>query len=236
MCFKERQFLPSIGRFLSRDKAGFVDGVSLYVAYFAGELALDPFGTLKVFLWNPHADAYGHAALELCDKTYIRWWPTNVKKSFPTLKRPGTAHPSLQSDITAEGNVQPTYTIDLGCNCFDEAAISKWFADNYTNNANAQWGFLVNNCSTVAAGAMAAGAGINPCTLKLSNTALAATPFDVRAYAECLQRWCNSKRLGTMCEIFDFELELTRDAVLGGQEAVASAVGKLIVTPIASAK
>jgi len=41
--FRARMYSPHLGRFLSRDPLGFVDGMSLYRAYFA-QYGLDPFG------------------------------------------------------------------------------------------------------------------------------------------------------------------------------------------------
>lgn len=40
-----RMFDPEVGRFISRDPLGYVDGESLYNAYFAERFALDPMGT-----------------------------------------------------------------------------------------------------------------------------------------------------------------------------------------------
>ena len=43
-----RMYDPEIGRFISRDPLGYVDGQSLYNAYFAEKFALDPMGTYVV--------------------------------------------------------------------------------------------------------------------------------------------------------------------------------------------
>ena len=40
-----RMFDPEVGRFISRDPLGYVDGMSLYNGYFAERFALDPWGT-----------------------------------------------------------------------------------------------------------------------------------------------------------------------------------------------
>jgi len=40
-----RVYDPEIGRFLSRDPMGYVDGTSLYDGYFAGKMGMDPSGT-----------------------------------------------------------------------------------------------------------------------------------------------------------------------------------------------
>ena len=53
-----RHYSPRLGRFIQRDPAGFVDGMSLYAGYFAGGLGLDPRG-LFVQVGVPFAEASG---------------------------------------------------------------------------------------------------------------------------------------------------------------------------------
>ena len=43
--FRARYFSDELGRFISRDPLGYVDGMSLYGGYFAEDFGLDPSGT-----------------------------------------------------------------------------------------------------------------------------------------------------------------------------------------------
>ena len=45
--FRARYFSDEMGRFISRDPLGYVDGFSLYGAYFAEGFGIDPWGTTK---------------------------------------------------------------------------------------------------------------------------------------------------------------------------------------------
>jgi len=45
--YRARYFSTEMGRFISRDPLGYVDGFGLYNGYFAQWLILDPFGTAK---------------------------------------------------------------------------------------------------------------------------------------------------------------------------------------------
>ncbi|NQZ59075.1 MAG: RHS repeat-associated core domain-containing protein, partial [Lentisphaeraceae bacterium] len=46
--FRARYYSDDLGRFISRDPIGYVDGMSLYSGYFAGGLGMDPAGTVKL--------------------------------------------------------------------------------------------------------------------------------------------------------------------------------------------
>ncbi|MCH2207988.1 MAG: RHS repeat-associated core domain-containing protein [Lentisphaerales bacterium] len=52
--FRARYFSTEMGRFVSRDPLGYVDGMSLYVGYFSQHHGVDPSGLLKVI----HTEVY----------------------------------------------------------------------------------------------------------------------------------------------------------------------------------
>ena len=53
--FRARYFSNEMGRFISRDPLGYVDGMSLYGGYFAQHFAFDPYGLDWSFLASPEA-------------------------------------------------------------------------------------------------------------------------------------------------------------------------------------
>jgi hypothetical protein len=155
----------------------------------------------EAYVWYPHVDGFGHAALKLCDGTYISWWPGGVgdKKQQYWTGRPGAPH-SYAVDLGPAGeNHPPDATYDLGCNCLDENAIKTWYSKNFLSNPNPKWSVLRNSCSDVAHQALNEGSSaLNPCYASISHTNLFWTPKDFGAYADCQSRWCKSKSAGTL--------------------------------------
>lgn len=155
----------------------------------------------EVYVWNPHVDGYGHAAIKLCDGTYISWWPAGpgTAKEQYWSGRPGAPH-SYGDDIGPGGEgMAPDSTYDLGCNCLDEAAMKSWYDTNFISNPSPKWAVLKNSCSDVAHRALNAGSSVlNPCYASLSHTNAFWTPKDLGAYADCQSRWCGSKKAGAL--------------------------------------
>jgi Domain of unknown function (DUF4157) len=155
----------------------------------------------EVYIWNPHVDGYGHAAIKLCDGTYISWWPAGAgtKAQQYWTGRPGGSH-SYADDIGPGGEGKdPDATYDLGCNCLDEDAIKKWYDDNFLSSPDPKWAVLKNSCSDVAHHALNEGSSVtNPCYLSISHSNVFWTPKDLGAYADCQARWCKSKKSGVV--------------------------------------
>jgi hypothetical protein len=155
----------------------------------------------EVYVWDPHVDGYGHAAIKLSNGSYISWWPAGrgtTKQQYWT-GRPGGGH-SYDDDIGPDGEGKgPDHTYDLGTNCLDEAAMWKWYNTNFAGASDPKWSVLRNSCSDVAHQAINAGSSLtNPCYLSVSHSNLFWTPKDLGAYAECQSRWCQSKAKGTL--------------------------------------
>jgi hypothetical protein len=156
----------------------------------------------EAYVWDPHVDGFGHAAIKLCDGTYISWWPAgpaNSPKEQYWSGRPGGKH-DYADDIGPGGeNKAPDDVYDLGCNCLDEPAIKDWYSKNFLSNPDAKWAVLKNSCSDVAHKALNVGSSVtNPCYASISHTNLFWTPKDLGAYAACQSRWCKSKAAGAL--------------------------------------
>ncbi len=156
----------------------------------------------EAYVWDPHVDGFGHAAIKLCDGTYISWWPAgpaNSKAEQYWTGRPGGKH-DYADDIGPGGeNKGPDDTYDLGCNCLDEPAIKDWYSKNFLSNPSAKWAVLKNSCSDVAHRALNVGSSVtNPCYASISHSNLFWTPKDLGAYAACQSRWCKSKAAGAL--------------------------------------
>lgn len=156
----------------------------------------------EAYVWHPHVDAYGHAAIKLCDGTYISWWPVaggGTDKEQYWSGRPGGPH-DYATDVGPGGeNRGPDATYDLGCGCLDESKIKTWYDRNFLSSPNPRWAVLRNSCSDVAHQALNEGSSLtNPCYLSISHSNLFWTPKDFGAYAECQSRWCKSKAAGAL--------------------------------------
>jgi hypothetical protein len=174
----------------------------------------------EVYIWNPHVDGYGHAAIKLCDGTYISWWPAGGATSKAEQYwsgRPGGPH-SYADDIGPGGESKgPDATYDLGCNCLDEDRIKKWYDKNFISNPTPKWAVLKNSCSDVAHQALNEGSSFtNPCYLSISHSNLFWTPKDLGAYAECQARWCKSKSGGAVDATGRYVWENVKELAGGG--------------------
>lgn len=175
----------------------------------------------EVYIWNPHVDGYGHAAIKLCDGTYISWWPAggaNSKAEQYWSGRPGGQH-SYADDIGPDGeNQAPDATYDLGCNCLDEDRIKKWYDTNFIKNPAPKWAVLKNSCSDVAHQALNEGSSFtNPCYLSISHSNLFWKPKDLGAYAACQARWCKSKSGGALDATGRYVWENLKEVIGGGE-------------------
>jgi hypothetical protein len=155
----------------------------------------------EVYVWDPHVDGYGHAAIKLTNGSYISWWPAGggTKAQQYWTGRPGGGH-SYAEDIGPGGEGKgPDHTYDLGNNCLDEAAMWTWYTTNFSGSPDPKWSVLRNSCSDVAHQAINAGSSFtNPCYLSISHSNLFWTPKDLGAYAYCQSRWCQSKANGAL--------------------------------------
>ena len=156
----------------------------------------------EVYVWNPHVDGYGHAAIKLSDGTYISWWPAGPASSKGEQYWSGRAGGgrTYADDIGPDGeNAAPDATYDIGNNCLDEARIKTWYNTNFVLNPSPKWAVLRNSCSDVAHQALNQGSSaLNPCYLSVSHSNLFWTPKDLGLYAECQARWCRSKEAGVL--------------------------------------
>jgi hypothetical protein len=156
----------------------------------------------EVYVWNPHVDGYGHAAIKLSDGTYISWWPAgpaNAKSEQYWSGRAGGGR-TYADDIGPDGeNAPPDATYDIGNNCLDEDLIKAWYTANFVLNPSPKWAVLRNSCSDVAHQALNQGSStFNPCYLSVSHSNFFWTPKDLGLYAECQARWCRSKEAGVV--------------------------------------
>jgi hypothetical protein len=155
----------------------------------------------EVYVWDPHVDGYGHAAIKLSNGSYISWWPGphGTKAQQYWTGRPGVAS-SYAKDIGPGGEGKgPDHTYDLGNNCLDEAAMWTWYTTNFSGSPNPKWSVLRNSCSDVAHQVINAGSSFtNPCYLSISHSNVFWTPKDLGSYADCQSRWCQSKEKGAL--------------------------------------
>lgn len=178
----------------------------------------------EVYIWDPHVDGYGHAAIKLSNGSYISWWPAgqaNSKGEQYWSGRPGGGH-SYAQDIGPAGEGKgPDHVYDLGDNCLDEAAMWTWYQANFAGAPNPKWSVLRNSCSDVAHQAINQGSSFtNPCYLSLSHSNVFWTPKDLGAYADCQARWCRSKEKGVLNAAGRYTWENTKE--LAGGAAINS--------------
>jgi hypothetical protein len=170
-------------------------------------------------IWEPHVDGYGHAALKLCDGTYISWWPSGkgTKSQQYWTGRPGGPHTEAEDLGPSGENMPPDHVYDLGCNCLDEQAIKDWYDAEFIKNPSPTWAVLRNSCSDIARRALNKGSSVmNPCYASISHTNLFWTPTDFALYAECQERWCASKEKGAFSATGRYLWENANEALGGG--------------------
>lgn len=63
--FRTRQYSPVLGRFLSRDRAQYIDGTNMYAAYFAPH-QLDPLGTATCTVEGANYELTGSETIDRC--------------------------------------------------------------------------------------------------------------------------------------------------------------------------
>jgi RHS repeat-associated protein len=210
--FRMRDYSPTLMRWTSVDAKGLGAGDSNVYRYAGNDPtnATDPTGQLKVYVWSPHVDAYGHSAVQLSDGTYISWWPAGPGKN--KKGRPGGTH-SHEDDVDSnkgEG-MEADIIVDIGDNCFNEDDTKKWW-DDFTSKPET-WSATTNSCSDIAAKALNKMVSVaNPCYASISHSNVIWTPKDVADYAECLKRWCGSKKNGVVNASGRYVWEYTKEA------------------------
>lgn len=173
----------------------------------------------QAMVWSPHVDGYGHAALKLCDGTYISWWPSGggSKAQQYWTGRPGAGHGEAEDLGPGGENKPPDNVYNLGCGCLDEGAMKAWYDKEFVSNPDPKWAVLRNSCSDVAHQALNVGSGFaNPCYLSISHSNLFWTPKDLGAYAECQERWCASKKAGVANATGRYLWENAKEVAGGG--------------------
>jgi RHS repeat-associated protein len=84
-CFRARQYSGSLGRFISRDPTEYVDGMSLYAAYFIPN-ALDPTGLETSSVQIPGDNAFWLKATYLSLRTAKAEWKKDCATATPTIE------------------------------------------------------------------------------------------------------------------------------------------------------
>jgi len=161
---RHRYYHPQLGRWMSRDPLGYVDGMNSY-EYVSGcpTVWSDYLGLLKVFIWNTHPEivngwqiglAWGHASLQLDDGTYISFWPSNTdRQGKGSLYSSSSMEPNdLAQDEDWNGHKPDSTTKVCG---LDEDAIRDWW--DKMKKDKPRWDSTSNNCCNAADAALRAG-------------------------------------------------------------------------------
>ena len=109
---------------------------------------------MKVYVWMPNEEQYGHAALTLSNGTHISWWPEEEisgKKGMKTKTGP-FYNPSLEDDILSEGR-NPDLTVNIPG--LDEAAVMSWWTS--LQSSGSKYNVILKNCCHVVLDALTAG-------------------------------------------------------------------------------
>ncbi len=108
-----------------------VDKVSRKLNHFLPSLLCSDYGSVNVYIWEPHGNQVGHASLGLPDGTYISWWPAGKGKDDSGVLNwalcTATLSGSLQEDIVAEGNLSPQIFTIHNVNL---RALKEWWRKN----------------------------------------------------------------------------------------------------------
>jgi hypothetical protein len=154
---------------------------------------------ITVYIWGfRESVAWGHASLRVNGGTppgeiYISWWPESdgQRTKVPGIPQIFTVNAirgrKYEDDVAGEGQ-PPDHVINFSA--LDETAIKKWWTQ-LLQGAHPQWSPLIQNCSTIVAHALAAGAGDDMVTgfegwLNSWNTVW--KPEDVLNYTWAIQR------------------------------------------------
>ena len=165
---------------------------------------------IKVHIWLPKADMFGHASMH-CRDTYISWWPSGPEGRVPSTpqfvrnKVPKTANIYAASpirnrtfidDIVAEERHPQTINLD-GLN---EREVLSWWA-SFGLVLNGQqlagpllpWETTSQNCSSVVATGLAKGGGDKFASM-YSSWSLIWRPQTVKDYAESILAGLNRQK------------------------------------------
>src|SRR5579864_4186396 len=181
--YRARYYDPSVGRFLSEDPIQFGGAADFYEYVGNGPTNyIDPFGLLKVLIWNSTSGTWGHTAVQLDDGTYISFWPADGAPKNPFSNVPSTTH-TQALDIEAEGK-KPDEVVQI--NGLDELAIAKWWTEfkNKMVSGKKPYQGRRRNCSTVAALALMVGGATQSTPQSLHPFYW--TPEDVLEYVESI--------------------------------------------------
>lgn len=124
--------------------------------------------SITVFVWDPNADAFGHAAMQIDSGPYISWWPNRdrpTEKGRSLYMFGSYAYVnSMKRDKAAEGRV-PSWASAPITN-LDEAAMKLWWTkfsgcpigkERGEFQTNSRYNVLTTSCSGVVFNAMVAG-------------------------------------------------------------------------------
>ncbi|XP_041365217.1 uncharacterized protein LOC121380463 [Gigantopelta aegis] len=82
---------------------------------------------MKVYIWFPKGDLYGHASLELSNGKYISWWP-DEEKDRKLLTVFGSSHKSFEDDVKTKKR-DPDKIFNLDHLKYDEENIEDWWIE-----------------------------------------------------------------------------------------------------------
>ena len=122
-----------------------------------------------VFIWDPNADAFGHAAMQIDSGPYISWWPNPTP---PSGKAGGIRNMfgsyayvnSMKGDRASEGRAPSWASAPI--KNLDEAAMQLWWTkfsgcpkgkERGEFQTNSRYNVLTTSCSGVVFNAMVAG-------------------------------------------------------------------------------
>jgi len=212
---RARQYSPTLGRFVGRDPKEYIDGQSLYFAYFAPN-HLDSNGTacVKIYYWEGKTVAanvaklpkarWGHVSIDV-DGDHMSFWPGETPGSSITPVDPSWK-PSVEEDTRLEDGEAP---VVLEVCCLDAEKIKAAF-QKMRNDKSIKYQFRDGNynCSSMATQLLLAGwddkPADPPCKTKLRYSLLGTCceweseerctppsgttrPSEVKAWVDCLK-------------------------------------------------
>ena len=164
---------------------------------------------IRVYIWLPLNDMFGHAAMHVND-TYISWWPEGtgrVHGKLPNVLRDHTKMGNIyaaaairgrgfEADLLAESRTPHTIEIDG----LKEAPILEWWegfglVKNGVGLAGPMpaWKSFTQNCSTVVAKGLELGGG-NTYAGAYNRYSVVWRPATVKVYAEAIRSGLRAKK------------------------------------------